>query len=109
METKFFKFEKIGDEIHGIFKGFYETKYGLAIKVDDALVSLNNVVLKNIIRSVYKSFENSKTHISITYIGNADVKKWINRVKLFSVYVDGVEIKNESFKLVSNDDVSKFF
>ena len=109
MESKFFKFEKIGDEIQGIFKGFYENEYGLAIKINETFVSLNKVALKNIIRSAYKLLEENKTNIIITYIGDSKKKYLGNKVKLFSVFIDGVEFKKEPIKLVSNDDITKFF
>jgi hypothetical protein len=106
---KFFKFEKIGDEIEGIFNGFYENEYGLAIKIDDTLVSINKVALKNVIKSAYKLFEESKTKIKITYIGNSNKKYGANKVKLFEVYVDGILIKKEPIKLDTKEDISKFF
>jgi hypothetical protein len=61
------------------------------------------------IKNSYKYFENLKTNILIKYIGETAVKNRRNKVKLFEVYVDGIKIEKEPFKLISENDLSRFF
>jgi len=108
--TAFYTFSKIGDSVSGLLKGFNSSQYGLVIQIGDKLVTANKTQLLNIIRDNRKSFKVGKK-ILIKLVDEKPVKgkKSKNKVKIFTVIHNGVELKaNQTFE-TKNDLMDKSF
>lgn len=104
----FFKFKKEGDSIEGVFCGFYESKYGLCVKIitknnEEFFVGLNNFVLKDIFKSIYNLLIIDKSILDIVY------ESFSKKTKIFRVFLNGTEIKQPLFEKISDDQKIKLY
>lgn len=107
----FAKFENIGETVNGEFNGFYETQYGLLIKIGEKLVNLNKAQLKSIIGNHYTTFKKGKTKIKIEFVDEQSKKGRKNALKIFDVYIDNKKVDSgfSGNELLDDKKISKYF
>lgn len=105
---------KIGDSIKGLFKGFFETKNGIAMKLElgdktEKFVGVSTTLQKPIQDNI-KSF-NAKSMIQIQYIGQTEKKyKGGNKAKLYEIYCNDKELLADfSYDEIKPEKLAEFF
>lgn len=107
-EKKFFKFVKVMDTVEGTFNGFFKSKFGMNVLIDNKFIGLNNVQLKSIFANNSDIYFTVGEHILIQYTGIKESKVG-NKVKQFKVVYAGKELNNSRIKQVDNIEARKFF
>lgn len=94
-ETDFVTFDKFGDKVEGKIAGFSTGIYGLVIELDNgSLISANKAQLMNVLKENRKELK-AGAKLKIQFIDEKKVKGQKNKVKIFSVSVNGKEIRSK--------------
>ena len=114
-EASFFKFDKNGKSISGIFEGYFTGQYGISLGLISSkklfYVGLNNANLKSTIAPAVESNLIKKgSKIKITYLSEQKTKTKGRKVKIFEVMLNGKKLEGSiQIAPAKNSDVEKFF
>jgi len=116
--SPFWKPKKTGDQIEGVFEGFemsnLENKKGehpVNMRLDAGIVTLSSVLV-SFFKPVWKKLRAGKTRIKIVFVGLTKKTYYgKNKAKLYTVLLDGKELKQASFqaKKMEEKELTKFF